>query len=165
MALLLRKRIGMKRARLHSVKVLPHLPAEAASCPCPDPVRAEALKWRGEPTPVEVSEDSGEYKLSMSLCGVDPRTVYVFATPHSILVEVRVKSSVRHPTSGPAVAETIDRRISREFSFPSEIEQSSTTVELSSGFLRITARKCHGEARDSWSQLIAFDARGASTRH
>jgi HSP20 family molecular chaperone IbpA len=110
-----------------------------------------------ESLPIEVAEDESEYKIIVSLSGIDPRKIYVFATPRSLLIEIRFKSTIYHDLPRALVTESIDRRISREFSLPIEIVQGATRVQISGDSLHITARKSEREQETSWSQLIHVD--------
>lgn len=107
--------------------------------------------------PIEIVESESEYKIVMPLSGIDRRKTYLFATSHSLLIEIRFKTSIRHQVNKSMVAESIDRRISREFTFPTEIEHGSTTVQICGESIQITARKSRHNQDASWSQLIEFD--------
>jgi HSP20 family molecular chaperone IbpA len=112
-----------------------------------------------EPASIEIIEKEFEYQFSMPLSGIDPRRVYVFVTPHALLIEIRFKNMVLHQAITGAVIESINGQIVREFSLPAEIEQGATTVRLYEGTLQITARKSQQAQRTSWSQLVDFDAK------
>jgi len=119
------------------------------------------LVWQHEPPPIEIAEGQSEYKVIVPLSGIDPGKIHVVATPRSLLIEIRLKSSVRHQMTNAVVTESIDRRISREFSLPIEIERGTTTVQVRGEFLQITARKSPHDQQASWSQLIHFDTRAS----
>ena len=51
----------------------------------PSVIRGPALL--AEPPTAEVSEGRSEFKIALSLIGVDPRNVYVLATSASLLVD------------------------------------------------------------------------------
>jgi HSP20 family molecular chaperone IbpA len=115
-----------------------------------------------EPASIEIIEKEFEYQLSMPLSGIDPRRVYVFVTPHSLLIEIRFKNRALHQAITGAVIESINGQIVREFTLPAEIAQGTTTVRLYEETLQITARKSQQDQRTSWSQLVDFDARSRS---
>ena len=110
-------------------------------------------------TPIEISGGKSDYRVIVPLSGIDPRKIYVFAKPQALLIEFRLKSSVRYDTSN--VAENIECRMSREFLLPAAIEAHSTVVRVCGDSLYITARKAEGEAQHPWSELIHFDTRGS----
>jgi HSP20 family molecular chaperone IbpA len=107
---------------------------EAALSPDRRPRDSERFRdWQAhiqqdESLPIDVAEDESEYKIIVHLSGIDPRKIYVFATPRSLLIELRFKSTIYHDLARALVTESIDRRISREFSLPIEIEQGTTKV-------------------------------------
>lgn len=109
-----------------------------------------------ESLPIEITEGQSEYRIMVPLAGIDPRKIYVFATPRSLLIEIRFKSTVCHELAHSLVTETVDKRISRELALPVEIEQGATTARVSDDALHITARKSEREQEISWSQLIDF---------
>lgn len=115
--------------------------------------------WEDESASIEVTEDETEYNVLVPLSGIDPRKIYVFATPQSLLIEIRSKSTVRHELGRAPAMESIDKRISREFTLPIAIEQGATIVEIRGGSLLIRARKSDVEQPSLWSQLIHFDTR------
>jgi HSP20 family molecular chaperone IbpA len=110
---------------------------------------------------IEIAEQTSQYIIVVPLTGIDPRSVYVFATPRSLLVEVRVKRVVSHQIINGFVTESIKERISREFSLPVEIEQGATNVKVRGDSLQITAGKSQEEQQKPWSQLIHFDTRAS----
>jgi HSP20 family molecular chaperone IbpA len=116
---------------------------------------------RGESLPIEIAEDELEYRITVPVEGIDPRKIYVFAAPRWLLIEIRFKSSVCHELARALVTESIDRRISRKFALPVEIEKGATTVRVSNGSLYITALKSQCEQETFWSQLIHFDMRAS----
>lgn len=118
---------------------------------------ARPLSWPDESLPIEIAEGPSEYKLIAPLCGIDLRKIYVFAMPRLLLIEIRYKTSICHKLATAPVRERIDRRISREFDLPNEIEQGATKVQVCGESLEITARKSPHDKRASWSQLIHFE--------
>jgi HSP20 family molecular chaperone IbpA len=120
---------------------------------------ARSLLWRDEPPLVLIAEGPSEYKLVVPLAAIDPRKIYVFAAPHALLIEIRLKSTICHPTTNAPVTEAIDRRISREFNLPIEIERGRTKVEMHGESLHITARKSQETEQASWSELVHLDTR------
>jgi HSP20 family molecular chaperone IbpA len=106
--------------------------------------------------PVHIADGSGEYKLTMPLVGIDPRNVFILASPRSLLIEVRLKRTISHETTGGPVAECIDRRITREFTLPVEIARNGTSVQVVEKRLQITARKAQHDQQGPWSQLVCF---------
>ena len=119
------------------------------------------LAWQAEPLPVEIVEGRFKYEVIVPLSGIDPGKIFVFATPRTLLIESRVRSSVPHQMANTVVKESIDQRISREFSLPNDIEQGGTTVEVCGESLHIAARKSDRPQQTSWSQLIHFDTRAS----
>lgn len=119
------------------------------------------LPWPDESLPIEIVEGPLGYKLIAPLCGIDPHKIYVFAMPRLLLVEIRYKTSICHELATALVTERIDRRISREFDLPNEIEQGATTVQVCGESLEITVRKTQQDKQASWSQLIHFDTRSS----
>jgi HSP20 family molecular chaperone IbpA len=117
--------------------------------------------WQDGSAPIEIAERPSEYEVVLPLIGIDPRNIYVFATPRALLIEIRFKSTVCHALVNAAVTETIDRRIAREFSLPIEIEQGATAVQIQGQILHITARKSPYSEQGSWSELVHFDIRPA----
>lgn len=107
----------------------------------------------GEVAPVRVEDDALSYKLIMSLRGIEPRMVYVIASPRSVLIEIRHKSVARLPTTS-GITESLDRRTSREFYFPVEICRGGTSVFVRAGVLEITAQKSPDNQLAQWSELI-----------
>ena len=132
---------------------------QAGSHRVPISVAPRPAGRQGESPEIKVAESQSEYKIIVQLSGIDPRHIYVFAMPQSILIEIRFKSLVRHETLKPAVMESIDQRIAREFSLPVEIEQGATTIRTCGESLVVTARKAKERQETSWSQLIQFDMR------
>lgn len=106
---------------------------------------------------IEITEDSAEYTFIVPLAGIDPRRIYVFARPRSLLIEIRLKNSVCHELVRASVMESIDRRIARELTLPINIEHGTTRVCVNGEFLHITARKSEHEQSRAWSELIHFE--------
>ena len=92
-------------------------------------------------SPIELAETPSSYSIVVPLLGVDPRKVYVFAMPTLVTIEIHCRSGICHQLNDTPVIETIDRRISREFSFPIEIEKGGTVVQVCGESLEITAAK------------------------
>ena len=124
-------------------------------------IRIGPLAKQEETVAISIAEDTSEYKIVAPLTGIDPRSVYVFATPRSVLIEFRFKRVVSHPMIDGSATETIKERISREFSLPCEIERGTTTVAICGESLQITARKSTQEQQKPWSQFIHFDTRAS----
>src|SRR6185437_961261 len=120
-------------------------------------IRPSPLACHEEPIPIEIAESKLDYEVIVPLSGIDPRKIYVLAKPRSLLIEARSKSIVRHATSD--VTERIERRLSREFVLPADIEAHSTTVRVCGDSLRIRARKSENDEQIPWSELIHFDTR------
>ena len=110
---------------------------------------------------IEIAEDTSQYNIAVPLAGIAPRSVYVFATPRSLLIEFRAKRVVSHKMINGFVTESIKQRISREFSLPVEIEQGTTIVKVCGDSLQITAGKSQEEQQGPWSQFIHFDTRAS----
>lgn len=137
---------------------VPRCQTEACVLRNPSLIRAP-LGREEELLPVDVWCEGPEYKLVVPLSGIDPRNVYVFATPHSVLIEIRFKNSLSHESEQGPVIETVERRISRELSLPIGIEERATSVHVCGDCLQITARQAGPEHPASWSELIHFDTR------
>jgi HSP20 family molecular chaperone IbpA len=118
--------------------------------------------WQNACPAIQIVESETEYGIVVPLSGIDARNVYIFAAPHSVMIEVRLKRSVRHGLMDDTVTETIDQRIERAFGLPAEIERGGTTVRISGESLFITARKAVQSRNTLWSQLIQFDAKLAA---
>lgn len=117
--------------------------------------------WHDGSPPIEIAERPSEYEVALPLKGIDPRNIYVFARPRALLIEIRFKSTVCHGMVNSHVTETIDRRVSREYSLPIEIEQGATKVQIQGQVLYITARKSKYDVQGSWSELVPFDTQPA----
>jgi HSP20 family molecular chaperone IbpA len=115
--------------------------------------------WQKNSPPIQITETQIEYKVVVPLSGIDPRKIFVFAMPQSIVIEVRLKSMTHHKMPIAAVIESVDERIVRELSLPVEIEQNASTCRISGESLLIKAPKARQNQTDSWSQLIPFDNR------
>jgi HSP20 family molecular chaperone IbpA len=122
-------------------------------------IRSQCLARDEKAIPVDINESTSEYKFIVPLAGIDARNAYVFAKPHSLLIEFRMKTGLEHWATG--VTERIDCRILREFSLPDQIEAHSTVIRVCGDSLRITARKAEEDQQLVWSELIAFDTRSS----
>ena len=109
--------------------------------------------------PIEIADALSEYKFTLSLTGLDARNIFILAAPRSLLIEVRFKKNVSHDATGALVSEIINRRLTREFNLPAEIERNGTTAQVKGDRLHITARKAQAGERRAWSQLVYFDVR------
>jgi HSP20 family molecular chaperone IbpA len=142
-------------------------PASCRSAAAGGPKISESRRpqaWQEEFPAIEIAEEATEYKIIVPLSGIDPRKIYVFATPRSLLIEIRSKITVPHELDQALVMEGIDHRVSREFRLPVEIEQGGTEVQIGGESLDITARKSERQQQLPWSQLIHFDMRTVSQR-
>jgi len=115
--------------------------------------------WQEEAPFIEIAEAETEYKIVVPLSGIDARKIHVFATPRSLLIEIRSKSNIRHELGDALVLENIDHRVSRELTLPVEIEQGGTHVQIHGESLHITALKSEWQEQPPWSQLIQFNTR------
>jgi HSP20 family molecular chaperone IbpA len=120
-----------------------------------------SVTWRDKSVPIEIAENQSQYRIIVPLLGIDPRKIHVFVMAHSLLIEIRFKTSVHHQMANGVVMESINRRILREFNLPIEIEEGTTTVQVCGASLHITARKSGSDRQASWSQLIHFDTRAS----
>ena len=138
-----------------------HVPrCQTSACTRQDPSAIRApFVWADEVLPADISCERSEYRIVVPLSGIDPRNIYVFANPRSLVVEIRLKSEIHHESGKGPVAETSERRISREFALPTEIEERATIVRVCGECLQIIAREALGEHSTSWSELIQFDTR------
>ena len=106
--------------------------------------------------PLELSESKTAYYIVVPLSGIDPRNFYVIATPHSILIEMRLNRLQRHQIVDRSIIERVDQRIEREVAVPVEIEKGKTTIRIAPDSLVITAPKARQGQDGTWSQLIPF---------
>jgi HSP20 family molecular chaperone IbpA len=109
--------------------------------------------------PIEFEETHSEYHIIVPLSGIEARNVYVFAMPHSVLIEIRFKDITLHKGIETSVTEETNQRIERELILPAEIEQGKTKIRMHAGSLCITARKAQEGQGTGWSQLVHFDTR------
>jgi HSP20 family molecular chaperone IbpA len=114
------------------------------------------LAWQPEFAPLEVTESQTAYHIIAPLSGMDARNFYVIATPHSILIEMRLNRVKHHKTTETSILERIEQRIERELALPAEIEKGKTTIRTTPDSLFITAPKAMQSQSEIWSQLIAF---------
>lgn len=127
-----------------------------------DPLQRETalpswpLVWQPEFAPLEVTESPTAYHIVAPLSGMDARNFYVIATPHSILIEIRLNRVKHHKTTETSLLERIEQRIERELALPAEIEKGKTTIRTAPGSLFITAPKAQQSQSETWSQLVAF---------
>ena len=94
-----------------------------------------------ESVPLEVRESKAAYYIVAPLSGMDARNFYVIATPHSILIEIRLNHIKRHQLMDSSIIERIDQRIEREVALPAEIEKGKATIRIAPDALVITAPK------------------------
>jgi HSP20 family molecular chaperone IbpA len=106
--------------------------------------------------PLEVTESPTAYHIVAPLSGMDARNFYVIATPHSILIEIRLNRVKPHKTTGTSLLERIEQRIERELALPAEIEKGKTTIRTAPDSLFINAPKAQQSQSETWSQLVAF---------
>ena len=112
----------------------------------------------GRSLPVMNVTETGEgFTITVPLHRIDARNVYVFATPRSIAVEIRIRDVVSH-------AQVIHReiqhqRITRELVLREAIEEGSTSLRLHGDDLQITCRKASGLDDKTWSELVRLDTR------
>jgi HSP20 family molecular chaperone IbpA len=106
---------------------------------------------------IAVSETAGTLNMTVPLRGVDARKVFVVASAHSILIEVRITNSV--PRSGFIYKEVQQQRITRELRFRENIVKGSTFVRYFGGDLEITCLKVQSADETSWSELVRLDTR------
>ena len=114
------------------------------------------LVWQPEFAPLEVTESQTAYHIVAPLSGMDARNFYVIATPHSIMIEIRLNRVKHHKTTETSLLERIEQRIERELALPAEIEKGKTTIRTAPDSLFITAPKAQQSQSETWSQLIAF---------
>ncbi|HXE12773.1 MAG TPA: Hsp20/alpha crystallin family protein [Bryobacteraceae bacterium] len=105
---------------------------------------------------IEVRESRTAFHIVAPLSGIDARNFYVIATPHSILIEIRLNRVKRHQMMDSSIIERIDQRIEREVALPAEIEKGKTTIRIAPDSLVITAPKAQQGQDGTWSQLILF---------
>lgn len=113
----------------------------------------------GQPLPlIYIAETAAGLRILVPLKGIHPRQVYVFATPHSILVEMRARNTVHHAR---AIQEIQHRSITRELKFNDLIREGSTSIRLLGDDLEITCTTTRAEEEKNWSELVQLDMRGA----
>ncbi|MFL6450023.1 MAG: Hsp20/alpha crystallin family protein [Bryobacteraceae bacterium] len=103
------------------------------------------------------SESATMLNLTVPLEGIDVRQVYIFATPHSIVLEIGMNSTIKH--SDPLEAEIQRHHTTREFIFRCAIARHSTMARLSGGSLEITSLKAASTSDEAWSEFIQVDTR------
>jgi HSP20 family molecular chaperone IbpA len=136
-------------------------PADALQSDGFGPIRCQPLSCTSEIAAEKLEEMMYTYEIRIPLTGTDFRNVYVFATSHSVLVELRVKDTIYHQTGAAILREEVDRRIAREFNFPEEIRQGSTTVQVVGDELQITCLKTQEPQEKPWSELVPFNTRAS----
>jgi HSP20 family molecular chaperone IbpA len=94
------------------------------------------------------------------MTGIDLRQVFVVATPHTLLIEVRDRESVNYEGNGPVFSEIRDRRVSRELRLRHPIEKN-VRLHRNANQLLITCRKTATGEEQSWSELLRFDTRAS----
>jgi HSP20 family molecular chaperone IbpA len=125
-------------------------------------VHTQPVVWEDKTLELELVERPSSFTLSLPLSGIDPRQVYIQAASNSLLIEFRVKKTMSHNLLEGGFKESIDKRMSVEFTLPLEIEQGATTVGVYGGLLEITARKAPRTEQASWSEIVPFPTRSAS---
>ena len=73
-------------------------------CSRPDPTARPARRTWGDRS----GQDTLQYSIVVPLAGIDPRSVYVFATPRSLLIEFRAKRVVSHKMINGFVTERLN---------------------------------------------------------
>ena len=94
------------------------------------------------------------------MTGVDPRQVFVAATPDTLLIEIRDRETVNHEGNGPVFSEIQDRRASRELRFRHPIEKG-ISLRVNRNQLLITCRQASTGKEQSWSELLRLDTRAS----
>lgn len=125
------------------------------------PIGSQPLVFLTQLPPVKPNEDGGEYKILVPTRGIDLRHIYLVATPVSLLIEVRIRNSIKHDEADPVFAEIEYQRISRELRFRHPIEERGTIVQVRGAALQITCRKAATSEEKSWSEMLHFDTRAS----
>jgi HSP20 family molecular chaperone IbpA len=110
--------------------------------------------------PVTDRESPGEYTVVVPMTGVDPRQVFVTATPDTLLIEIRDRETVNHEGNGPVFSKIQDRRASRELRFRHPIEKG-ISLRVNRNQLLITCRQAPAREEQSWSELLRLDTRAS----
>jgi HSP20 family molecular chaperone IbpA len=113
--------------------------------------------------PIEWKEDDAGQTILVPMRGIDLRHIYMVATPGSILIEMRIRKTVKYQGDGPLLTEIRDQRISRELRFRHAIQKGATVVRVRGEALQISCRKATEtqEEDNSWSELLGFDTRSS----
>jgi HSP20 family molecular chaperone IbpA len=112
--------------------------------------------------PIEWDESDAGHTILVPMHGIDLRHIYVVAGPDSILIDMKVRKTVKHEDEGPLLVEIRDQRISRELKFRHTIQKGATVVRVRGEALEITCRKAtQTEESNSWSELLRFDTRSS----
>ena len=106
---------------------------------------------------ISVADSIRTFRVVVPLDGIDARQVFVFATPFSIVVEIRIKRVLEHP--GPINSEIQRYRITRELRCREGIAKGSTAVRLLGSNLEITGIKASSPDDEDWSEFIQVDTR------
>ena len=104
-----------------------------------------------------INDHSTMFHVLIPLDGIDMRDVFVFATPNSIMLELRSKRILQH--AGPISSEIQVQRITRELRCRDGIAKGSTTMNLVGGKLEITSIKAHTTGDEAWSEFIHMNTR------
>lgn len=112
---------------------------------------------RSECPPIDVKEGQSSFEVILPVEHINPRNIYIFARPHSLLIEIRSKLNIRHPLSSTFAEESIHKQILREISFPVEIDNGATSIQLCGMALRISLKKLQLGEQASCSKLVPFD--------
>lgn len=103
-------------------------------------------------SPIEVTDTASGFRIVVPLNGIDARHFYVFALPHSVLIEMRMRTATVH--CGADCEETQNQRVTRELRLTNAIKEGGTTVRLLGSNLEITCSKAPRLDDKAWSELI-----------
>jgi hypothetical protein len=112
----------------------------------------------GRPLPaIEITDTGSFFIILVPLNGLDAYRFYVFALPHSILIEIRLSRSIVHYATN--CEEIQHQRVTRELKLGHAIKEGSTTVRLSGSDLEINCVKAPRSDDRAWSELVQMDTR------
>jgi HSP20 family molecular chaperone IbpA len=148
------------RNRPRDLRGRPSDPICRAARQKPETVKIQPFVRGRNPLQLECGETVGEYTVIVPMTGIDLRQVFVVATPHTLLIEVRDRESVNYEGNGPVFSEIRDRRVSRELRLRHPIEKD-VHLHRNANQLLITCRKTATGEEQSWSELLRFDTRAS----
>lgn len=134
--------------------------------PCRSPVPGCKACFRDEESLMDkmlpriaIAETVTSIKLVVPLNGADPRHAFVFATPTSILIEIRITNIIER--SRIVYKEIQHQRITRDLKLDTNIQEGSTRVRMLGDNLEITCTKALSGDDKVWSELVYTTTRSS----